>query len=143
MVGSAGDAPVPGGHGSFVDSGVGGEGGVDDGEARAPLEVSDEGGAELGVGGEVEFVGGFEEETDPVLALLFGDAFAEVVTDHGGVSAVMGGVAGGATEDFGDEGGYVLEVLLGHVGEEGSEDGVGGDFLVEAVDEGVERFCAA
>jgi len=60
------------------------------------------------------------------------DAFAEVVADHGGVSAVEGGVVGGAAEDFGDEGCDVLEVLLRHVGEERSEDGVGGNFFVEA-----------
>jgi hypothetical protein len=51
---------------------AGGEGGVDDGEAGAPLEVGDEGGAEFGVGRELEFVGGFEEG-HPALALLVGD----------------------------------------------------------------------
>jgi hypothetical protein len=55
------------------DCGVGGEVGVDDGEAGAPFEVGDEGGAELGIGGELKFVGGFEEEPDPALALLLGD----------------------------------------------------------------------
>jgi hypothetical protein len=66
----------------------------------------------------LELVGGFEEEPHPALALLLGDAFAEVVTDHGSVSAVEGGVVGGATEDLGDELGYVLEVGLRDVAEE-------------------------
>jgi hypothetical protein len=56
---------------------------------------------------------------------------------------VLGGVVGGAAEDFGDELSYVSEVLLGHVGEEGFEDGVGGDFFVEAGYEGVEGFGTA
>jgi hypothetical protein len=125
------------------DCGVGGEVGVDDGEAGAPFEVGDEGGAELGIGGELKFVGGFEEEPDPALALLPGDVFAEVVADHGGVSAVEGGVVGRAAEDLGDELGYVLEVGLRHATEERLEERVGGDLLVEAVDEPGEDFAAA
>lgn len=78
-----------------------------------------------------------------MLALLFGDAFAEVVADHSCVSAVKGGVIGGAAEDFGDELGNVLKVLLGHVSEEGRENWIGGDLLVEPLDEAVEGFCAA
>ena len=143
MVGAAGDAPVPGGHGGFGDGGVGGEGGVDDGEAGASFEVGDEGGAELGVGGKSLLVGGFEEELEPALALLVGDAFAEVVFDHVGVSAVVGGIVGGAAEDLADEGGYVLEMLGRHLGEERGEQRVGGNFFVEAGDEGAERFCSA
>jgi hypothetical protein len=119
------------------------ERGVDDCETGAPFKVGDESGAELGIGGEAEFVGGFEQEGDPAPTLRFGDAAAEVLADHGGVSAVVGGVIGRATEDLGDEGGDVLEMLLRHVGEEGSEQRVGGDLLVEAVDEAVEDFVAA
>ncbi len=143
LVGASGDSPVPGGHGGVGDGGVGGQGGVDDGEAGAPFEVGDEGGAELGVGGEFQLVGGFEEEVDPALALGLGDAFAEVMFDHCRVSAVEGGVVGGAAEDLGDELGYVVEVLLWHVCEEGLEEGVSGDLLVETVDEAVEGFCSA
>jgi hypothetical protein len=142
MVGTSRDAPVPGGHGGLGDGSIRGKGGVDDGETRAPFEVGDESGTEFGVGGKLELVGGFEEP-DPALALLLGDAFAEVVADHGGVSAVEGGVVGGAAEDFGDELGYVPKVLLRHGGEEWCEERVGGDFLVEAVDETVEDFVAA
>jgi hypothetical protein len=143
LVRASGDAPVPGGHGGFDDSGVSRKCGVDDGEARAPFEVSDESGAELGVGGEMEFVGRLEEKGDPAVALLLSDAFAEVMTDHGGVSAVEGGVVGGAAEDLGDELGHVLEVLLWHGGEEGREERVGEDLLVEAVDKTGEDFLAA
>jgi hypothetical protein len=117
--------------------------GVDDGEAGAPFEVGDEGGAELRIGGELKFVGGFEEEPDPALALLLGDVFAEVVADHGGVSAVERGVVGGAAEDLGDELGYALEVGLRDAAEERLEERVGGDLLVEAVDEPGEDFAAA
>lgn len=143
MVRAAGDSPVPGGHGGIGDGSVGGEGGVDDGEAGAPLDVGDEGGAELGVGGEGQFVGGLEEELHPALALLVGDAFAEVMADHVGVSAVVGGVTGGAAEDLADEGGDVLEVLGRHAGEEWGEQRIDGDLLVEAGDEGAERFGSA
>ena len=143
LVGTSGDAPVPGGHGGFGDCGVGRKGGVDDGQARAPFEIGDEGGAELGAGGKLELVGGFEEEPDPAVALLLGDAFAEVVADHGGVAAVEGGVVGGAAENLGDELGYVLEVGLSHVAEERLEERVGGDLLVEAVNEPGEDFAAA
>ena len=78
-----------------------------------------------------------------MLALLFGDAFAKMVANHGGMPAVQGGVVGGAAEDFGNEGCDMLEVLLRHLGEEGSEDWVGGNLFVEAGDEAIERFAAA
>jgi hypothetical protein len=140
---AAGDAPIPARHRPGVERGACGEGGVDDGEARAPFEVGEEGGAELGVGGEALLVGGFEQEGEPALALLLGDAFAEVVLDHGEVAALVGGVVGRAAEDFGDEFCDVLEVLGVHASEERGEDGIGGDLLIEAVDEPGEGFGAA
>jgi hypothetical protein len=111
LVGAAGNTPAPGGHGGFFDGRAGGEGGVDDGEAGAPLQVGYEGGAELGIGGELEFVGGFEEEGHPTLALLVSDVSVEVVADHLGVSSMEGGVVGGAAKDLADELGNVSEVL--------------------------------
>lgn len=140
---TAGDSPVPGGHGSRFNGCLRRKSGVDDGEAGAPFEIGDEGGAELGVGGEALLVGGLEEELHPAPALLVGDASAEMVLDHSGVAAMVGGVVVGAAEDFADEGCDVLEVLGRHVGEERCEERVGGDFLVEALDEGTEGFGAA
>ena len=140
---ASGDAPVPGGHGSGLDGGVGGKSGVDDGQAGAPFEIGDEGGAEFGVGGKTLLVGGLEQELEPAFALLVGDALAEVMLDHRGVSAVVIGVFRGSTEDLADEGGDVLEVLRRHAGEERGEERIEGDLLVEALDEGAEGFGSA
>ena len=135
LVRTTGDTPTPDGHGGFGDYGVDGEGGVDDGEARAPLEIGDEGGAELGVRGELEFIGRFEEEGHPALALLVCDVAVEMMADHFSMPTVEGGVIGGSTEDFGDELGDVLEVLRGHTGKDRREDRVVRNFLVEACHE--------
>jgi hypothetical protein len=143
LVRTSGNAPVPGRHGGIGYLGIGGQGRVDHCQTGAPLEVCDEGRAEFGVGWEALLVGGLEEEGEPAFALLFGDSFAEMMLDHGGVSTMVHGIVGGSTEDFADEGGDVLEVVGWHGGEERREDGIGGNLPVEAGDESREGFLSA
>jgi hypothetical protein len=83
----------------------------------------------------VQLISGFEEEADPMLALLLGDPFSEVVADHSDASTVVGRVLSGAAQHFSDEFGDVLEMGRIHIAEEGFEDRVGRYLLVEARDE--------
>lgn len=115
LVWTAGQAPIPAGHGFAVGDGVFGGLAVEDGDAAAPFQVADEGGAEFGVGGHTDFVGGVEEELHPSFALGLVEHFADVMGDHDGVAAVIVfGISFGAAEYFGDEIGDMAGMIGGH-----------------------------
>ena len=111
---------------------VGGECGVDNGEARSPFQVSDQGGAELGVFGELQLVGGLEEEGHPAAPLVLREVPVEVLLDHVRMAAVLLGIGRRAAEDFREEGGDVSGMVGAHVGEERRKQRVVLHVLVEA-----------
>ena len=116
LVGTAGHAPVPAGHGLGVSDRIFGAPGIEDGDAAAPFEVTDQRRAELRVGWQADVVRGIEKELHPSLALWLVEHFADMVGDHDGVTtAVIRGVFWGATEYFADEVGDVTRVVGGHV----------------------------
>lgn len=140
LIGAAGNTPVPGGHGRIGDRSIDGERRVDNGKTRAPLEISDEGGTELRIGGEFELVCSFKKEANPALALLLCDASPEVMADHGSVSSLKSGVIIGAAQYLSNKLGHMLKMLLRHLSEERLENRIGRNLLIEAIDETVDGF---
>lgn len=132
LVGTAGHPPIPAGHGFGVGNGVFGGLAVKDGDAAAPFQVADEGGAEFRVGGHTDLVGGVEEELHPSFALGFVEHFADVMGDHDGVTAVVVfGISFRAAEYFGDEIGDMAGMIGGHGFKDGTDEVVLQDFVVE------------
>ncbi len=132
LVGPTRHAPVPAGHRFGVGNGVFGELRIYDGDAGAPFEVADQGRAKFGVGGYPDLVGGVEEELHPSLALGFVEHLSDVVGDHDGVAAAVGfGVFFGTAEYFADEVGDMTGVIRGHLPENGTDEVILEDFIVE------------
>ena len=118
--------------------------GIDHGEAGAPFEVADQGGAEFWIGGDAVLIGGFEEEVYPAFPLLIVEHFADVVADHHGVAAaIYFSIFFGAAEDFRDEMRHVTGMVGAHVAKNGAKQFVLQDFVVETPEKGLEGVFAA
>ncbi|AEU34610.1 hypothetical protein AciX8_0252 [Granulicella mallensis MP5ACTX8] len=127
------DTPIPCGHESFFNLGIGWKRRIDDGKARTPFQVCDKRGPKLRVGRKIQLISRFEEEPHPVLTLLLRDAFSEVMANHRGMPTVLRRILSRTTQNFSDEFGDVLEVGRIHMAEQGFEDWVGRHLLVKAL----------
>ena len=86
----------------------------------APLEVSNERGAELRIAGQSRVVGGEAHKRGKPEPLLGRDPEAAVVSEHVLVAAEVVGVAARSTEDLAPPDGDVVAMLLAHAaGKEG------------------------
>jgi RNA polymerase sigma-70 factor (ECF subfamily) len=133
--------PAPGGHRG---GGVGGGArlGIDHRQARAPFDVSHQGGAKLRVGGQARLVGALGDQRGPAAALGLAEHATEVMADHLGVAAARA-VGGRAAEDLGDEQRHVGRVLGGHVGEQRLQNGILTHPAVEHLGQALDRRRAA
>jgi hypothetical protein len=106
--------------------------GVKDGDAAAPFEVANQGGAEFGVGRQTDFVGGIEQDLHPALALGFVEHFPDMMGDHDGMAAAVGfGVFFVTAEYFAYEVGDMAGMIRGHIPEDGSDEVILQDFIVK------------
>jgi hypothetical protein len=136
LIGAAGYAPIPTGHGFSAGDRVFGSLGIDDGDSTAPFEVTDQGATKFGVGGHTYLVGGVEEKLHPSFTFRFVEHFPDVVGDHDGVATtVVSCVICGAPEDFAYEVCDMTGMIRGHIFEDGADQVVFENFLVEDLKE--------
>jgi hypothetical protein len=110
----------------------------------APLEVADQGGAELGVGGQSGVVGGLTHRGGEPQALLPGDRQTTVVRQHPVVAAQPVGVVARTAEHLAPPQGDVPPMLPADpTWEERAEQFVALDTVVERVDHPRDRRRAA
>ena len=100
---------------------------VGDGEAGTPFEVGDEGGAEAGIGGQSDVVGGVDHAGHPSPSLSLGEGEVAVLGEHVLVAAEFIGVGGRSAEGLGQPGGDVAGMLRIHPRNTGSRIGSGSD----------------
>ena len=115
------------------------------GDAGAPLEVGDERGAKVGVGGQPDLVGGGDHPSHPALPLLLGELTVAVLGEHVLVAAVVVGIELRSAEGLGEPRRDVLGVVGIHPAEDRFEQrvGFGVDRLVEPRGESFQRLDPA
>ena len=106
------------------------------GQAGAPLQITDECRAELGVGRQFGVVSCQAHQRCESEALLGSDVEVAVMREHCGIAAEPVGVVGGATEHLAPPGRDMLAVLLADAaGKERAEQLIALDAVVEAIDQ--------
>jgi hypothetical protein len=135
-------APAPPGHGGVLISHRT-RLGVDDRQPRAPLEVAHQGGPELGIFGDAQFISGLEQQAYPAAPLILSEVSIEMLPNHVRVPAVVLRVVWWATENFGQERGNVRWMVTAHVREDRPQQCIVPDVLVEAAGQSVQGFDAA
>jgi hypothetical protein len=106
------------------------------GQAGAPLQVTDERRAELGVARQFGVVGCQAHQRRESETLLGSDLEVAVMREHRGIAAEPAGVVGGAAEHLAPPGRDVLAVLLADAaGKERAEQLIALDAVVEAIDQ--------
>jgi hypothetical protein len=124
--------PIPLGHGSFFDVRIGWKRRIDDSKARTPFQVCDKRRPKLWVGRKVQFIGGLEEKSHPVLALLLRGALSKVVANHRGMSAMLCRILRRTAKNLSDELSDVLEMSGVHMPEKRFEERIGRNLFVKA-----------
>jgi hypothetical protein len=93
---------------------------VDDGQARAPFEVSDERRAELGIVRHAEFVSGGQQQFHPAPALVLHEVAFEVLADHVRMAAVFRRIRRRTTQHLRKKGRDVRGMVGAHVAKTGA-----------------------
>src|SRR4029079_8838410 len=95
-------SPAPGGH-RRIDRRDYSRLRIQNGQARSPFQIGDEGGAELGIRAHSDLVRAVQEERDTALPLGVGEGASEMALDHVGVAAPRAAVPLRPAQDLGDE----------------------------------------
>lgn len=105
---------------------------IDDRQARAPLQVSDQRGAEFGIVGHARCVRRFQQQRDPTPAHVVRQMTIEVVLDHVRMAAVMLRVCCRPSQHLRQKRRHVARVVRTHVRKHRREQCVLCDMLIKA-----------
>ncbi len=116
---------------------------VDQGQAGAPLDVADEGRAELRIVRQTRQVRALQQQRHPAGALRLGQMLAKMFAQHRGVAAALAAVARRAAEHLGDEVRDMLRMGRIHPREQRRQQGVLRHPLIEHLGQALECRHAA
>ena len=132
------------GHGFGISNRVFSGSGIDDGDPAAPFEVSDQGGAEFGVGGYPDLIGRIQEELYPAFSFRLVEVFPDMMGDHDGMAAgIVLCIVFGAAEDLPYEMGNMPGMVGRHMLEDRTDEVILKDLAIKNPEEGLQGFFAA
>ena len=112
-------------------------------QPSAPFDIGNERRAEFRIVRQPGFIGGLEQQCDPLLALRLGQTAVEVVLDHRGMATEFFAVGFRPAEHLAEEGGDMHRMVAGHVAEHRLQQRVLQHRVVKHAGQAVQRVDAA